>query len=1234
MKTPSLKGILALLISGIALLALNAPLADLAKGDLKLVSNAEEFARVLDDKTRRAQRSLHFLQVEMQQKNSRRVLYSKSAYLRKQEETHGIHTFVFQNDSLRLWSGTRLSPGSVLRAARQGREVHQFENGWFRLLYLTDGIDEYIAAIHLRDAYPYQNEFLEASFASDFDLEGLRGISISPEKGAVKLKATHQYFYLFFDENTQRVKYSATVFVSLSVLGALLCLLALTFFFSSYGSRYLSYYSLFLLVAVVIALRLWSINASWPYYVHDSEWFNPTLYASSKWSASLSDFLINSVILLGLALAARYLYLPHSSFRRPGTIVQLLLLAALFAYATFVNYMLKGLVLNSKIPFNINVLTEIDPRSVAGLFGTGAMYFSFLLLADALVIYANRYKAGRRQWMILMLMLASILHIACSHFVGIKDLIFVLWPSVLIGLLLYLRCYAPKVQLSLGHAVLISLLLATVSSHNFIKYKDIRDQQEKEMLVEKLVLNNDPIAELLFPEVGQRLARDPNIRRVFKESDLHTRQVLEGYIIQRYFSGYWSNYDVEIFPFLGDSSAWGKLSPSKPRALSEFLKMATEFGEEVNGSDMLYFMPASRELTRYIAILPLHYELAPEPDGFFVILMSSKSLQQSVGFPALLVDAGMRPTTSSQSKSFSVAKYVDGTLRSSTGEYVYRRRAGPFANMPKYPGFIVKNNYKHLVAAPNPFQILVVSSPLITWVDRLSVVSYISGFFGLILALALVAKHLISGKRVFLLSFNQKIQALLILLSIASMLLFALATRFYIEKNFTEKNERQIREKMQSILREVQEQVDQEERLNFQMAEYLNRMLSQLAYVFYSDIHFYASDGSLLASSQMRMFNEGLVSRQMSPAAFANLDYLERTSYLHEERIGGLRYTSAYAPVYNREGIVLGYINLPYFARQSELNQEIADFFEAIVNVFILLLILAVLVGLFVSQWITSPLTVIRQSLGAIDLGRSNRIIGYRARDEIGLLVAEYNAKVAELEHHAEKLAQSERESAWREMAKQVAHEIKNPLTPMKLNIQHLQRLLEQGNTLSSEQVQRLTNNLIEQIDGLSNIANSFSSFAKMPQSQPVKLDLCALLRNSISLYDSMDDVKIQLDLGTLEEAVVYSDKEQLIRLLNNLIKNAIQAIPEDRKGRIDLRLSTHEEGYLIRVRDNGKGIDPGLKEKIFMPNFTTKSRGMGLGLAMCKSIVETNRGKIWFESIPGSGSSFFVWLPPHSEEG
>jgi nitrogen fixation/metabolism regulation signal transduction histidine kinase len=293
----------------------------------------------------------------------------------------------------------------------------------------------------------------------------------------------------------------------------------------------------------------------------------------------------------------------------------------------------------------------------------------------------------------------------------------------------------------------------------------------------------------------------------------------------------------------------------------------------------------------------------------------------------------------------------------------------------------------------------------------------------------------------------------------------------------------------------------------------------------------------------------------------------------------------------------------------------------------VLLFLVSIIVAIFIANQITRPLVLIQENLRKIELGKRNEPLHYGRDDEIGSLVREYNKKVDELAASAELLARSERESAWREMARQIAHEIKNPLTPMKLNIQHLQRM--RGNREAYEQlIKKVTDTLIEQIDNLSNIATEFSNFAKMPPARNQVFKLASQINRVMELFDAHENINISFHANGLEYLEVNADRDQLTRALINLVKNGIQSIPEDQEGEIVIDLSRHEHMAVIAIRDNGEGIPAELQDKLFSPSFTTKTSGMGLGLAIVKNIVENFSGHVSFETREGIGSTFSIEIP------
>jgi nitrogen fixation/metabolism regulation signal transduction histidine kinase len=336
---------------------------------------------------------------------------------------------------------------------------------------------------------------------------------------------------------------------------------------------------------------------------------------------------------------------------------------------------------------------------------------------------------------------------------------------------------------------------------------------------------------------------------------------------------------------------------------------------------------------------------------------------------------------------------------------------------------------------------------------------------------------------------------------------------------------------------------------------------------------------------------------------------------------------SNYVPVIDASGNNYAYLNIPYFTSQTKLKQEISNFLVTIINLNAFIFLIAGIVALFITNRITHSFSVISEQMKKINLGSHNEAIEWRRDDEIGELVMEYNKMVNKLDHSASVLAKTEREGAWKEMARQVAHEIKNPLTPMKLSMQFLQKSIESNAPNVKELSENVARTLIEQIDHLSQIANDFSQFANIGDSRKERFDMNDTLRNVLHLHAVNDKMEIIQQLLP-NPVMIDADKTHINRLFTNLVLNAIQSVPDTRSARIEVSQSIDGNQVLTKISDNGNGINETIQSKIFTPNFTTKTSGTGLGLAMCKRIVEQAEGEIWFETVQDVGTSFFVKLP------
>jgi nitrogen fixation/metabolism regulation signal transduction histidine kinase len=321
-------------------------------------------------------------------------------------------------------------------------------------------------------------------------------------------------------------------------------------------------------------------------------------------------------------------------------------------------------------------------------------------------------------------------------------------------------------------------------------------------------------------------------------------------------------------------------------------------------------------------------------------------------------------------------------------------------------------------------------------------------------------------------------------------------------------------------------------------------------------------------------------------------------------------------------------VAIPFFESEEELNSLTSDVLGNVFNAFVVIFILFLIISFLVTKNLTLPFRLLTQKLKVTNL-ENNEPMYWSSKDEIGLLVNEYNQMLSKLEASKKVLASTEKESAWREMAKQVAHEIKNPLTPMKLTLQHLLRLEREGKLEDADKLKKSLETLIHQVDALSGIASSFSTFAKMPLPNNELINFKEVLSKVLELFktDKRMELEFQDDSFT-DQISILGDDKLFGRVISNLIINGMQAVEPGKKSHIRIWLWLTDRAVFLEISDNGKGIPVELRDKIFIPNFSTKSQGSGLGLAIAKSGVETAGGKIWFETEVGKGTTFFLNFP------
>lgn len=390
-------------------------------------------------------------------------------------------------------------------------------------------------------------------------------------------------------------------------------------------------------------------------------------------------------------------------------------------------------------------------------------------------------------------------------------------------------------------------------------------------------------------------------------------------------------------------------------------------------------------------------------------------------------------------------------------------------------------------------------------------------------------------------------------------------------------------------------------------------------------INLYDLEGGLLKSSKRTILRDS--SDQCLSAEVLNaLSNTAEHRYVIKQEENGETFQSSYSYITDGKFKNLAILNLPYLENDDFLNRELNEFLMRLGYAYLALILAAIVFAYFISKYITKSLKTISDKMNETRLEKRNKKIQVESTsEEIETLVNSYNSMIDELEASAVKLATSEREQAWREMAKQVAHEIKNPLTPMRLSVQSFQRKFDPNNENIHQKVQEYSNTLIQQIDTMSSIASAFSNFAKMPAQKSEQLDVVYVIKLALDIFNE-DYISFEAEQN---EIIAKFDRTQLIRVVTNLVKNSIQAMPEDRDNpSIKVKVFSVEDEVKITIEDNGCGISEETKAKIFEPKFTTKSSGMGLGLAMVKNIMETFNGSITFTSQEGEGTIFTLTFP------
>lgn len=941
------------------------------------------------------------------------------------------------------------------------------------------------------------------------------------------------------------------------------------------------------MVAVGTLMVLFIMSFIWGVQLNGvSEFFSPTIYADGALFFSLGSLvLVNMFITLFITCTflirnriTSLMRHDKKHWRRNLSIYGFIICAGIFMTALYTHTTLKSLLMNSNISMELYRWNTDVPYTLLVYVSYTGLLFCLLLLFQAL-------------------------RPVIKEFFGFRYDIF-----------------------SIRTLTIFAIICATYFTITSSQLGFKKEQDRVSVWANRLSVDRDLSLEIQLRSAEESIAYDQLISAL--ASLENTGGMIQNRILDYYLTRIRQDYNLNVLIFKDDDRTGiahfnNILRSGTPIATgSRFLFLTDSNGNSSYAGTFMFYQPQGRVIR-------------------MLLMIESNSNREDRGYYSIL-GRFSKPGDINIPSHYSYAKYKNGRLMSYKGNYPYPTN---YDHVEK--GYLIEKNrevsrlkgYVHFMNLVSEDEMIVVSRPI-----RGGLV-YFTSFSYLCLALTGVMSLFSRSrykKKVFKSNyFRTRINTILSTSSFLILISMTVISIVFVYK----RNEENMYNLMSSRITTIQALVERHTKSsrNWQSltTQDFTASLENIGNTTKSDITLYTPSGKVFLSTTPEVFERMVIGSRINEEAYYNIKDRHQRYYVHREKIADFEYWALYAPIFNDSGQIVAIAEVPYTDRNFDFRRE--AFFHAalITNLFLLLLIGSLLFSTREVNALFSPLIEMGKKMNVADI-HDLEFITYKREDEISSLVDAYNRMVKDLSESTRQLAQAERDKAWSQMARQVAHEIKNPLTPIKLQIQRLIRLKQNNNPAWEERFDEVSAVVLEHIDILSETANEFSTFAKLYSEDPVLIDLDKTIKDQLMIFDNRENVKISY-LG-MENAFVMAPRPQLIRVFVNLITNAVQAVEILQKeavergeeyavGRvmISLRNSTKDGYYDIVFDDNGPGVSEENLGKLFTPNFTTKSSGTGLGLAICRNIIEKCEGEICYKrSFALGGASFIVTIPRH----
>ena len=990
--------------------------------------------------------------------------------------------------------------------------------------------------------------------------------------------------------------------------------------------------ALLLLIVFSLATRAFMLTYLVPI---DLPLFDPAHYASSAFNRSVGDLFLNNLL---LSLCVAYVFFNYHRFSmvrwilsvrgwvRPIVLVCLNVVAYFSLLFPFLFF--ESIFHNSQISLDITQSLAHEPVRLFSFLSVALGSFSGFMVCHLTLRLALGLSAGKPYLFYISLLAGAVLFALYAWVIDRDYTITLVAGTVFFAILRWWML--PKTLMRTSFITFLYLFTAiaayALQGAFAISRFTVEDRVNAQGRFAKAFLTDrDYLGEYLLDESAKRIAADPFIQTRLGSPFL-SKAVVRQKVRQVYLNSYFDRYEIQIHLFgLGGAPYDNTTSLS----LSQWMEVFQTETNKTNYEGVFLLKDSSDGFTRrYLVAVPISRFSGMA--GFIVMDLSLKRVIPRNVFPELLLDDQF--TQYYKNRNFSYAFYANGRVSNSFGDYNYEMDF-PVSLLTKdhlYEDHLIYENHIHIGIEDELGNTVVVSAPSY---PVFNLVTNFSFLFTFGVSLILLALMFYSASAIWQrrhLNYAARIQLYVYLAFILPLVLVSATTLGLIGRSVETQLNREYLEKSKLLGERISPLIagthpaEPEWRVEFE-----NEVIG-LAKLVDVDATVFSPAGVLIASSQPLIYEDRIVSPLMNKKAYQAIVENRGQSFINSEMTGLLKHNTAYSTLKSPEsGSLVGVLGLPFFESAYLLEKTQINVLSNILIVFCTVFILFSVVSFFAVRWLVFPLQFITRAIRRTTFTGSNSPVVWNSNDEIGLMVSEYNRMVENLELSKIELSRIQKETAWREIAKQVAHEIKNPLTPMKLILQQMEQGLAAGK-LPQEKMSSAVQTLLTQVGILNNIASSFSTFARMPAPILTKIEITTLIKKVVDLHKDHPLGNIELTVPTAP-LYILGDEQLLSRVFSNIILNSLQAGAEGQKVHIRITVSTTASVCQVCFADNGKGIDADLAEKIFMPHFSTKKSGSGLGLAIVKQGMEQHGGSIRFETQAGKGTVFYMEFPRYT---